>query len=50
MPFFEPTIARLSILLTLNDPKDLALRSVATDCIGAVAAAVGKDVFRVTFS
>ena len=33
--------------MSITEPIDLPLRSVATDCIGAVASAVGKDLFMV---
>ncbi len=47
MPYFEKTISRLFLLMSITEPIDLPLRSVATDCIGAVASAVGKDLFMV---
>lgn len=46
-PYFNDVIKQLGNLLTLADPADFALRSVATECVGPVATAVGKDVFRV---
>lgn len=45
LPYFEKTMSRLFVLMSISDPLDLPLRSVATDCVGAVATAVGKEVF-----
>jgi hypothetical protein len=45
-PYFAEVMSHLSHLLVLVDPADLQLRSVATDCVGAVATAVGKEEFR----
>ena len=45
-PYFSECIKRLSELIFLTEPEYLPLRSVVTDCFGAVATAVGKDEFR----
>jgi hypothetical protein len=45
-PYFTDVMSQLRHLLVLVDPADLQLRSVATDCVGAVATAVGKEAFR----
>ncbi|OZJ01999.1 hypothetical protein BZG36_04727 [Bifiguratus adelaidae] len=45
-PYFNTVIPRLQHLMTLKDtPDDLLLRGVATDTVGAVAEAVGKEAF-----
>ncbi len=38
----------LAALLILTDPLDWDLRSVATDCVGAIATAVGAAIFKVS--
>ncbi|KAI8595349.1 armadillo-type protein, partial [Dissophora ornata] len=46
-PYFSEVIKRLHFLMTLRSNEDeLMLRAVATDALGAVAEAVGKDTFR----
>lgn len=45
MPYFHQVVARLRVLMTLTDPADLELRGVATDAMGAVAYAIGKEAF-----
>ncbi|KAG9295040.1 hypothetical protein G9A89_017834 [Geosiphon pyriformis] len=46
-PYFEEVIKRLHALMSINQGTEaLMLRGVATDTIGAVAEAVGKEVFQ----
>ncbi|KAF9918661.1 hypothetical protein BX616_006907 [Lobosporangium transversale] len=46
-PYFPEVIKRLQHLMTLHSNEDeLMLRAVSTDALGAIAASVGKDVFR----
>ncbi|KAG0244690.1 armadillo-type protein [Mortierella sp. GBAus27b] len=46
-PYFVQVIERLQIFMTLRSNEDeLMLRAVSTDALGAIAEAVGKDVFR----
>lgn len=47
-PYFPEVMKRLQHLMTLHTSEDeLMLRAVSTDALGAIAAAVGKDAFRV---
>lgn len=46
LPYFTEVVKRLHVLMSLTAPTDLELRGVATDAMGAVAFAVGKDHFR----
>ncbi|KAJ2999101.1 hypothetical protein HDV02_003631 [Globomyces sp. JEL0801] len=46
IPFFPGVISRFTSIMMLNALEDVSLRAVATDAVGAVATAVGKDVFR----
>jgi hypothetical protein len=45
-PYFEHIFPRLRHLMTLTESSDYELRSAATDAMGPVAKAVGKDIFR----
>ena len=45
-PYFLECVKRLSELMVATDAEFLPLRSVATDCFGAAATAVGKETFR----
>jgi len=50
LPYFQPTMNRLSHFLTLtNEGDEIELRGIAMDAIGTFAEAVGKDVFRPYF-
>ena len=44
-PYFHDTIALMAQLMTQTDDKMLGLRSAATECVGAIACAVGKEKF-----
>ena len=46
LPYFEECVKRLSEWIYLSEVEYLPLRSVVTDCFGAVATAAGKDLFR----
>jgi hypothetical protein len=46
LPYFQEVAKRLHVLMGLTLPDDLNLRVSATDAMGAVANAVGKDTFR----
>ncbi|KAJ3320734.1 hypothetical protein HDV06_005027 [Boothiomyces sp. JEL0866] len=46
IPFFNEVMSRLTVLMNITDTENLPLRSCATDCVGAVASAVGVEVFR----
>ncbi|CAG8543455.1 8473_t:CDS:10 [Ambispora gerdemannii] len=46
-PYFDEVVKRLYVLMTINQGTEgLLLRGVATDTVGAVAEAVGKEVFK----
>ncbi|KAJ3276052.1 hypothetical protein HDV01_006222 [Terramyces sp. JEL0728] len=45
-PYFNEVMSRLVILMNITDTDNLPLRSCATDCVGAVATAVGVEIFR----
>ncbi|CAG8690182.1 1184_t:CDS:10, partial [Ambispora leptoticha] len=46
-PYFDEVIKRLYVLMTIDrGTEGLLLRGVATDTVGAVAEAVGKEVFK----
>lgn len=47
-PYFNEVMSRLVILMNITDTDNLPLRSCATDCVGAVATAVGVEIFRVS--
>jgi hypothetical protein len=50
IPYFEPTISRMQNFLTLkNEGEETDLRGIATDTLGTIAEAVGKEVFRPYF-
>lgn len=50
VPYFEATITRMQAFLTLkNEGEETDLRGIATDTLGTIAEAVGKDVFRPYF-
>jgi hypothetical protein len=47
-PYFPEVMTRLQHLMTLrSNDEELMLRAVSTDALGAIAAAVGKEAFRV---
>ena len=49
-PYFEATMTRLQPFLVLvNEGEELDLRGIATDAIGTIAEAVGKESFRPYF-
>ncbi|CAG8721801.1 8732_t:CDS:10, partial [Cetraspora pellucida] len=46
-PYFQEVISRLQILMSLSQTdEDIVLRGVATDTVGAIAEAVGKEVIQ----
>jgi hypothetical protein len=45
-PHFPQVLSNLSQAMSLHDLDSLKIRSAATECIGPVATAVGKDEFR----
>lgn len=50
IPYFEASISRMQVFLTLKtDGEETDLRGIATDTLGTIAEAVGKDVFRPYF-
>lgn len=50
IPYFEASISRMQSFLTLkNEGEETDLRGIATDTLGTIAEAVGKDVFRPYF-
>lgn len=50
IPYFEASISRMQVFLTLKtDGEETDLRGIATDTLGTIAEAVGKEVFRPYF-
>eukprot|EP01119_Soliformovum_irregulare_P017178 TRINITY_DN5056_c0_g2_i2.p1 TRINITY_DN5056_c0_g2~~TRINITY_DN5056_c0_g2_i2.p1 ORF type:complete len:1064 (+),score=402.94 TRINITY_DN5056_c0_g2_i2:21-3212(+) len=47
VPYFPKLMEFMKALLTIQDDENLPLRCRATECIGLMAQAVGKDVFQV---
>ncbi|EGF82165.1 hypothetical protein BATDEDRAFT_86921 [Batrachochytrium dendrobatidis JAM81] len=45
LPYFKVTMAQLCSFMMITEPSNLDMRAIATDAMGAVAEAVGKEAF-----